>query len=277
VKRRELLASYQRLRKVNGWFSFHDFAIFHLLLGNQVELSQRGDLLEIGVFAGKSAVVIGNSRQKSEEFHTCDIFDSSAELKNSIEIDSSYPGLSRTIFEKNYLQFLGELPVIHQCPSHLLPERLVEKEFRFIHIDGSHLYENIIRDLQYSTDSIHDGYGVIAVDDYRSYHTIGVSMATWEFVISGKLIPIIITPAKIYLGTELSNLNLENLKGQLRSLEIDFVVEELMGMEVIRTLGLKDSEMYTNERIIWKLLPPMSHGIARKFLGKLRKLASFAK
>jgi len=40
--------------------------------------------------------------------------------------------------------------------------------------------------------------GVVVFDDYRSEHTPGVSAAVWQAIISDGLIPIALTPAKLY-------------------------------------------------------------------------------
>ncbi len=57
-----------------GWFSPLDFDLFDWFLSQQ---RKPGDLLEIGVFKGQSAVPIGGHQRAGERFTVCDIFEQS--------------------------------------------------------------------------------------------------------------------------------------------------------------------------------------------------------
>ena len=251
-------------QEVAGWFSIHDAAVFELILSMQTSGGVQGDILEIGVFEGKSAVLIGRHLQKGEEFHVCDIFDEETDSKNLEEIEHSYPELSRKKFEKNALKFLGFVPIVHQCPSSDLPARLGGKRFRFIHIDGSHLYHHVKVDLDYATHALISGSGVIALDDFRSQHTIGVTTAVWESIFAGTLIPLILTPAKMYLGRPNAKLNVMEVQSGLASLGIECVIEDILGRQVLRTVGLQDSNLYSQNRRLVSYVPPILIEALRK-------------
>jgi len=64
-------------------------------------------------------------------------------------------------------------------------------------MDGSHVHAAVRSDLEVAKRVLAVG-GVVAVDDYRREHTPGVAAAVWEAVVSGGLVPICLTPGKLY-------------------------------------------------------------------------------
>jgi hypothetical protein len=205
--------------------------------------------------------LLGRHLKENEEFHACDIFSELTDSKNAEEIRLSYPNLSRKIFESNMLQTLGHLPEIHQCPSSQLQSRLGNRKFRFIHIDGSHLYVHVKLDLDYAAEAIEKG--IIAVDDFRTQHAIGVTAAVWEKIIAGRLTPFAITPAKIYLSKPKWIIDTEKLATGLEELGIESVYEEFLGFKVLRTIGLPDEELYSKKSKIISLIPPILADLIR--------------
>ena len=248
---------FQDTKRIAGWVSYFDAAMFLILLNTDQPKNNAGNVLEIGVFEGKSTVLLGQNLTAGDEFHVCDIFDGESDTKNQLEIETSYPGLSREKFEHNMMRILGTLPVIHQCQSKKLKSILGNKLFRFIHIDGSHLYHHVVEDLQYASASVVQDVGIIAVDDYRAQHTIGVAAAVWETIISGDLVPFAITPAKMYLVKPNSTIDLNHLTKNLTHFQINWVEEEFHGHRVIRTLGATDENLYLKEGKLKSFLPPV--------------------
>jgi hypothetical protein len=60
-----------------------------------------------------------------------------------------YEGCTRDVFEQNYRRFHPDLPIILNCLSTAAEGQLCQSPgFRFIHIDGSHLYDIVRRDIQ---------------------------------------------------------------------------------------------------------------------------------
>lgn len=260
----DLVSFYENTSRVEGWLSFHDVAVFDSILSQQVSARIEGDLLEIGVYAGKSAVLLGQYQQKNEVFHVCDIFDVPTDDKNSEEILSSYENLSRKRFEANCVEFLGSLPTIHECLSRDLAMILRGNFFRFIHIDGSHLYDHVRADLNFAVESLGDSGGLIAVDDYRAQHTVGVALAVWDLVLEGVLVPRVMTPAKIYLSKPEAEFDHSFLEEKLNSLEIQYVYEEIQQNRVLRTVGLTDSQLYSGSNSLTPYLPPIFVNFIRK-------------
>nr|WP_188303048.1 class I SAM-dependent methyltransferase [Streptomyces sp. CBMA123] len=188
------------LEDVPGWFWDHDRHAFEWFLGRQAEQGVTGDLMEMGAYLGRSAIVIGEHLRPGETFTVCDLFDSDApDDENSTEMNVSYrKTLTRSAFEANYLAFHDELPDIIQAPtSALAGGRVPAGAYRFIHIDASHLYEHVVGDLQVARVALRD-QGVVVLDDYRSQHTPGVAAATWEAVFNHGLRPIMLTECKFY-------------------------------------------------------------------------------
>ncbi|MFJ9695286.1 class I SAM-dependent methyltransferase [Kitasatospora sp. NPDC101183] len=188
------------LDDVPGWFWDHDRHSFDWFLTRQEKAGVTGDLLEMGAYLGRSAIVIGEHLQPGETFTVCDLFDSDApDDENSAEMDLSYrKTLTRSAFEVNYLSFFESLPEIIQAPTSVLSDgRVAPGSFRFIHIDASHLYEHVVGDLQVARTALQE-QGVVVLDDYRSQHTPGVAAATWEAVFNHGLKPVLFTECKFY-------------------------------------------------------------------------------
>jgi hypothetical protein len=257
--------------KIPGWFTKADQITFSILLEMQ---STRGDILEVGVFKGKSAIFLEYFRKFDEILHVCDIFETETnDFENKNEVRTSYFGLNRSDFEKNFLRYHKILPEIHECDSKALSITLNKNEFRFIHIDGSHLYDFVRSDLDFSISRIRATDGVIAIDDFRSAHTPGVAAAMWESINGRELVPIVITSTKAYLANPTNKIRLEFVESQLtkEGLEIEWVHQgETKFLRVVDRFNGFENYRYVFLR---NLIPPViisSLRIFRTFMGKLR-------
>ena len=243
--------------KIPGWFSKYDTFLFSAILEEQSRAAISGNLLEIGVYAGKSAVLIGKFKRPEDKFLVCDIFDGQTDHANKEEILRSYPDLSRTVFEKNCNQYLGYLPEIFAQPSGELESFYPKEKFRFAHVDGSHLRQHVKKDLMYVSDHIDSAQGIVVVDDYRAQHTFGVALSVWEAVSSFDLIPIFMTAAKIYLAKPDTKFEVKRITTKLIEAGIPFVKEEFEGREIVRLIGMNDEEIYGSRHPLGKWLPPV--------------------
>ncbi|MFJ4472230.1 class I SAM-dependent methyltransferase [Streptomyces sp. NPDC089424] len=186
------------LDDVPGWFPVLDQTLFDWLLTRQEAAGVRGDLLEVGVYMGKSAIFLGRHLREGERYTVCDLFEGDApDRANRAESTKSYSALTRQVFETNYLSFHDELPRVVQGPSSLVPGEVERDSCRFVHIDGSHLYEHVYDDIAAARDVLRPD-GIVVLDDFRSEHTPGVSVAVWEAVLSRGLRPICLTTQKLY-------------------------------------------------------------------------------
>jgi hypothetical protein len=188
----------RRLDDVPGWFPVLDQMLFDWFLDRQESTEIRGDLLEVGVYMGKSAIFLGRHLREDERYTVCDLFEGDApDGANQAESTKSYSALTRRTFEENYLSFHDELPRVLQGPSSLVPAEVGPRSCRFVHIDASHLYEHVHGDIGAAHDALLPG-GIVVLDDFRSEHTPGVSIAAWEAVLNRGLHPICLSTQKLY-------------------------------------------------------------------------------
>ncbi|MFI6344485.1 class I SAM-dependent methyltransferase [Streptomyces sp. NPDC050560] len=188
----------RELGDVRGWFPALDQLLFEWVLTRQEAGGDHGDLLELGVYLGKSAIFVGRHVRPGEAFTVCDLFESDApDQANNAETSKSYATLTRAAFEENYLSFHDALPTVLQGPSSLAGDRVKPDSCRFVHVDASHLYEHVEGDIRTAREVLKPG-GVVVLDDFRSEHTPGVSVAAWEAVLNRGLHPICLTTQKLY-------------------------------------------------------------------------------
>ncbi|MEV5435717.1 class I SAM-dependent methyltransferase [Streptomyces sp. NPDC052682] len=186
------------LADVPGWFPPLDQVLFTWFLEQQETHAVRGDLLELGVYLGKSAILLGRHLRDGERFTVCDLFGSDApDDANQAETSKSYASLTRQAFERNYLAFHDTLPTVIQGPSSVIPAHVARRTCRFVHIDASHLYEHVQGDIAAARDLLLPE-GVVVLDDFRSEHTPGVSVAAWEAVLNRGLRPVCLSTQKLY-------------------------------------------------------------------------------
>lgn len=247
----------KKTKEIQGWLSFHDVTAIHMLLSLQNELMIKGDILEIGVYQGKSAILLGHFIDDDTKLYVCDVFEDVPEGLNGSEISRSYQIVSLNQFKSNFLLYHKVLPEICNGSSLELPQLLGSNTFRFIHIDGSHLYEIFSKDLAFSTEHLIHRGGVIAIDDFRASHTFGVALETWNLIHDGVYLPIISTSAKIYLCHNSFEFNLDEIEIRLSEVGIPFVRESLFGRQYVRTLGADDENQYVRFKRIKKLFPPI--------------------
>lgn len=192
-------AYYERMGQVPGWFATLDFVTMVAIDEYQYSSEVAGDLLEIGAYAGKSAILLGFLRKGAERLFVCDIFDGSSPPSHDQAENAKWyaAGAPRAVFERWYRRFHQELPDIIERPSSDLAEMAFERPFRLIHIDGSHVYETVRSDLAFARDRAGPG-AIVVLDDFGQPHAPGVAAATWEAVLSSGLRPLLLTHGKLY-------------------------------------------------------------------------------
>lgn len=195
----QCVQKYWRQRNaVPGAFWDIDFLLFDCILKTQLEQDIHGDLLEIGVLYGKSAIILGCHARPEEQVIVCDVFDDAeGDSENIAENAESYTGLNQRKFEENYLRWVDRRPVVIAELSQYLVDRVEPRSLRFAHVDGSHLYNVVRMDIANTRNLMNDS-GVVIMDDFRALHTPGVAAAVWEAVSNEGLIPICISEQKFY-------------------------------------------------------------------------------
>jgi len=104
---------------VPGWFSDIDLRLFVELDRIQKDNGITGDILEIGAYCGKSAILLGHLIAPGERLLVCDLFNENERTSsaNREENDRWYEGFRREDFENHYLRFHASLPELLVCPS----------------------------------------------------------------------------------------------------------------------------------------------------------------
>ncbi|MEV7773444.1 class I SAM-dependent methyltransferase [Kitasatospora sp. NPDC086791] len=261
---------------IPGWFFSLDRAAFGHLLTTQTTAGVTGDILELGSYLGRSAVLLGDHLRPGERLTVCDLFDSEAgDEDNAAEMDMSYrKTLTRSAFEANYLAFHSELPEIVQAPTSVLADgRIPAGSCRFVHVDASHLYEHVAGDIAVARAALAPN-GLVALDDYRSEHTPGVSAAVWEAVFTGGLRPVLLTPMKFY-GTwgdaAAARQVLLARDWQAEGYTVD--EDTIAGTRVLRlNYQVKAPALRSGpRRLALELLPPVATKATRRMLRTLRE------
>ena len=89
------------LDSIQGWFYPEDVRLFQALNVLQGQDGVSGDLLEIGVYHGKSSILLGYFPREDEHLVVCDLFEQSARtVANQAEAQCWYSSVSRELFEE---------------------------------------------------------------------------------------------------------------------------------------------------------------------------------
>ncbi|MEU4980364.1 class I SAM-dependent methyltransferase [Streptomyces sp. NPDC021969] len=224
------------LNDVPGWFWPLDQVLFSWFLERQERLDTRGDLLELGAYLGKSAILLGHRLRDGETLTVCDLFGAEPpDAANRAEAAKSYSSLTRQAFERNYLSFHDALPRIIQAPSSAIVDEVAAGTCRFVHIDASHLYEHVEGDIRAARELLGPD-GVVVLDDFRSEHTPGVAVAAWEAVLNRGLRPVCLSSQKLYGTWGDPEPVREELLAALRGRDdIAVTVERAAGQRLVRT------------------------------------------
>ena len=216
-------------RHINGWLDYEDYIVFVAIheFQQSFKCSSARNVLEIGCFEGKSAIAIGERLNINETLHLCDVFENATTEKNRIENQLSYGRVIQERLENNLLKHCSSPIKIWGTESKNLSNLDLPKSLRLIHVDGSHLYENVKIDIETSLQFMDKCCGIVIFDDYQRFHTIGVAAALWASYAKGDLRPILATFSKIYfVGREFS-LDVAHLENGLRNLELSYFVDFL--------------------------------------------------
>jgi hypothetical protein len=224
-----------RLRNVPGWFSLLDQALFGWLLTWQSSHAIAGDLVELGVYKGKSAIVMGAHLTGDETLVVCDLFGRPASDSDIGASASQFyrDRLCRQDFETNYRSFIDTLPHIVEGPSSTILQHVQPGAARFVHIDAAHRYSNVRQDIA-SARTMLRADGLVVLDDYRTAHTPGVAAAVWGAVLRDELVPICVSESKFY-GTwgEASQVQ-QDLTEWLVARGLQHDAHDIEGYDVIR-------------------------------------------
>lgn len=169
----EILGYYREQvnESVQGWFYEPDICLMSQILKWQMELGIEGNICEIGVYHGKSAILLSMIRQSSEKLFLLDIFPEDME-KTAKENIETYGSEENLVWMRMSTLDIGSDDVKHMQP------------LRLLHIDGSHAHRSVLHELQVFTPFLHQENPVIVVDDFNDPEFPGVSSALFQFLLS---------------------------------------------------------------------------------------------
>jgi len=185
---------------IPGWFMPIDQAAFAWTLQFQNRTEPSADLLELGTYRGKAAVLMGQHLRPGEILTVCDLFD---DVATHAAVDPTEQRFfrrdvpARAEFERNYRAFLPVLPKIVQDLTSTITQHLERHSVRFCHIDAGHTYQAVRDDIAAARTLVRPG-GIVAFDDWRKARAPGVGAAMWEAVLTGDLRPVLSTEFKFY-------------------------------------------------------------------------------
>lgn len=192
---------------IPGYFVFDAALMF--LAYNQLIAAQgiEGDVLEIGVHHGLSAVIVA-SMASDRKFVTVDLFE---DLQDH-NVSGSGSGNNHE-FLRNMSRFFDDLSFVRtiKANSSSLSANVLGSEFSFCHIDGGHTPEETFKDLDLCCRLLMPG-GLLALDDYFNPAFPGVSEGANEFRLEqqDKLTPIAIGFNKVLFQRSGSNIDLNS-------------------------------------------------------------------
>ena len=187
-------------KDIPGWFMPIDQAAFAWLLAHQSATQPPGGVVELGVFMGKSAVLIGNHLRPEEVFTACDLFQ---DIATSDEADPEErrffrdKELTLAAFERIYLTFHKELPRVVRGPTSTITRHVAPGSARFVHVDAGKSYDRVRQDIASAREMLREG-GIVALSDYRKTGNPGCMAAVWEAVLTTGLKPFANTDFKLY-------------------------------------------------------------------------------
>jgi len=182
-------------RSVEGWFSTEAALLFGLIDDVQRRGGVSGDLFEIGVHHGKSAVVLAAMARAEETLGVCDLFGT-----QELNLSSSGRG-DRAAFERTINTFARSAHIrIFDQPSGTLEPEQIGTSHRFFHVDGGHLAHEALADLRLAAAATGEA-GVIAVDDAIDERWPGVIEAIVRFMTEDeRWVPLVLGFSKMLLA-----------------------------------------------------------------------------
>ena len=102
---------------IPGWFSVLDTLTLVAIDEEQRQGCVVGDILEVGAYLGKSAILLGYLLRERERLTVIDLFGEPAATREQRAEQRGYSGLTRAAFEKNYDRFHSTRPIVLQGES----------------------------------------------------------------------------------------------------------------------------------------------------------------
>lgn len=170
----------RHLDDIEGWLLPEAAALMTAVSRIQRDWDVTGDLFEIGVYRGKSAVLLALlADPEYERLKVCDVFAD----------QTSNPSKSgrgeRAAFEKllhEWVESDCDFLDVYQFPSGELSVEDTGHRCRIFHVDGGHHAEEALNDLMTADQALLNA-GMVVVDDYFNEAWPGVSEGVMRFLL----------------------------------------------------------------------------------------------
>src|SRR4051794_6026794 len=150
-----------------GWFYHESAGIWDTLLSYQEATNNIGNMLEIGVYQGKSAGMLALHRRGEE---SCVLVDVLPLTHVRHRIEQAVPD-AKCEYLQEMSQFLLRHPFVREAA----------RDFRWIHIDGEHSAQAVSNDLALAETLLSDR-GIIVLDDFFSPCYPQITQALFRFL-----------------------------------------------------------------------------------------------
>jgi predicted O-methyltransferase YrrM len=151
---------------IPGWFPRESIAVWDCLLSYQASRRLPGNLLEIGVYKGRSAVLAAMHAQTEEVLILVDMLPMACAYENVSSIKRS-----NVIYLEAKSQDLRHHPVVNENA----------RRCRWIHIDGEHSESAVTSDLELASGLLSED-GVISLDDFLSPGYPQITRAVFRYL-----------------------------------------------------------------------------------------------
>lgn len=193
---RDVATYIGKMERIDGWLSAADAECFVHVDAVQKEKGVRGDLVEIGVWHGRGAILLHHLARPEEKVLAVDMFDL-REREHPFFNDPER-------LKENAAEFGCDerlVPVRMDTPAegHRLPDLVGRRGARIIHIDGGHDYATVRRDIEIASRLLRGG-AVLVFDDFFSIGHPGTTQAIMEFMVTTPgYAPFLITKKKLWV------------------------------------------------------------------------------
>jgi hypothetical protein len=167
---------------IEGMLSPFSMAAMDSLLAFQAERAVKGDMVELGVFHGKSAAILARRLSADEKLHLYDIadyFDREALAKTGASMAFNI-GSTEDLSRRDFRQHRGKV--------------------RFCHIDASHMFEPTLHEMALADYMLAED-GILCLDDYTNLNYSQILAATFKYLFTRRtdLTMFMVTDEKAYL------------------------------------------------------------------------------
>src|SRR5258708_9304320 len=162
--------------------SHFSMAAVDSLLAFQAQQGITGDMVEMGVFRGKSAAVLARRMSPSETLHLYDIED---------YLDRDKVGRSSTKIEFN---------IKNTFDLKRRDLKNLKRSTKFCHVDASHMFDPTVHEIDLADYMLAD-YGILCLDDFTNLNYSQILSSTFKYLFTRQtdLTIFLVTAEKAYL------------------------------------------------------------------------------